>query len=651
VTRRGPTSEGRRWWSATRSSGDPNGRPSPFTGRTAWARSLETPLREFLRTETGGAAVLLAAAVAALVWVNVHASSYDSLWGTRLSIDLGGAGVALDLRHWVNSGLMTFFFFVIGLEARREFDLGELRERRRFALPLLAGIGGMAVAVAIYLAFNTGRSSAGGWGIVMSTDTAFALGLLALVGPRFPDRLRAFMLTVVVVDDIVALAVIATVYTETLRVVPLLAAVGFFAAVLVARRLPLRAGLSCVVLGTAAWVGLLKSGVEPVVVGLAMGLLVYAFPAPRSNLERATERFREFREQPTAELARVAGVELRSATSFNERLQQLFHPWTSYVIVPLFALANAGIAIDGGFLARAFTSPITLGILVGYVAGKPVGILGCSWLLTRLTRGRLRPPVGWAAVAGGGTIAGIGFTVALLVATLAFDGRQLEEAKLGILSAALGAALITWLLFRATALLPRRLRIRALLGTAEPLVDLYIDVDPDRDHVRGPINAPVTVVEYGDFECPYCGQAEPVVRELLRDFGDVRYVWRHLPLNDVHPRAQLAAEAAEAAAGQGAFWEMHDLLLGNQGALRLPDLIGYAEQLGLDIERFTNALRAHAGAARVAEDVDSADLSGVSGTPTFFINGRRHYGAYDIATLSAAVRVAGAQALATTIAH
>jgi Na+/H+ antiporter NhaA len=593
---------------------------------------------------------LLAAAIAALLWVNVHGSSYDGLWETALSIDLGGTGVALDLRHWVNSGLMTFFFFVVGLEARREFDLGELRERRRFALPLLAGIGGMAVAVAIYLAFNVGRSSAGGWGIVMSTDTAFALGLLALVGPRFPDRLRAFMLTVVVVDDIVALVVIATVYTETLRVVPLLAAVLFFGAVLVARRLRVRAGLTCAVLGTAAWVGLLKSGVEPVVIGLALGLLAYAFPAPRLNLERATERFREFREQPTAELARVARVELRSATPVNERLQQLFHPWTSYVIVPLFALANAGIAIDGGFLARAFTSPITLGILVGYVVGKPVGILGCSWLLTRLTRGRLRPPVGWAAVAGAGTIAGIGFTVALLVATLAFNGRQLEEAKLGILSAALGAALITWLLFRATALLPRRLRIRALLGTAEPLVDLYIDIDPERDHVRGPIGAPVTVVEYGDFECPYCGQAEPVVRELLRDFGDVRYVWRHLPLNDVHPRAQLAAEAAEAAAEQGAFWEMHDLLLGNQDALRPSDLIAYAEQLGIDIERFTEALRAHTGAARVAEDVDSADLSGVTGTPTFFINGRRHYGAYDIATLSAAVRVAGAQALAASVA-
>jgi Na+/H+ antiporter NhaA len=612
--------------------------------KTAWTRSLETPLRKFLRTETGGAAALLAAAVAALIWVNVDASSYDSLWGTKLSIEVGGEGVALDLRHWLNSGLMTFFFFVVGLEARREFDLGELRERRRFALPFLASIGGMAAAVGIYLAFNAGHSSAHGWGIAMSTDTAFALGLLALVGPRFSDRLRAFLLTVAVVDDVLALVVIATVYTETLRVVPLLAAAAFLGVVLVLRSIPVRVGFVYFVLGVAAWVGLLKSGVEPIVVGLVMGLLVYANPAPRSNLERATRRFREFREQPTADLARVAGIEIRSATSPNERFQQLYHPWTSYVVVPLFALANAGIALDGAFLARAFSSPITLGILLGYVIGKPVGILGGSALATRLSRRRLQPPVGWAAVAGGGTIAGIGFTVSLLVATLAFDGRRLEEAKVGILGAALGAALITWLLFRATARLPRRLRIRALLGTAEPIVDLYIDVDPERDHVRGPLDAPVTLVEYGDFECPYCGQAEPIVRELLRDFGDVSYIWRHLPLSDVHPRAQLAAEAAEAAGEQGAFWEMHDVLLEHQDRLGPNDLAQYAEQLGLDVERFTADLQSHAGAARVAEDVDSADLSGVSGTPTFFINGRRHYGAYDIDTLSAAVRVAGARA-------
>jgi Na+/H+ antiporter NhaA len=619
-----------------------------FSGKTAWARNLQTPLREFLRTETGGAAVLLAAAAVALLWVNVDASSYDSLWHTKLAVRIGDAGVTLDLRGWVNSGLMTFFFFVVGLEARREWDLGELRERRRFALPLLSGLGGMAVAVSIYLAINSGRTSAHGWGVAMSTDTAFALGLLAVLGRRFPDRLRAFMLTLLVVDDVASLIVIATVYTEHLKVTPLLVAVGFYLLVIVCRNIPVRIGFVYVLLGAGAWVGLLRSGVEPVVIGLAMGILPFAFPAERTSLERATERFREFREQPTAELARSVGAQLRSATSANERLQQLWHPWTSYAIVPVFALANTGIAVSGSLLSRAFTSPITLGILLGYVIGKPVGITGGSWLVTRLSGSRLRPPVGWAGVAGAGTIAGVGFTVSLLVATLAFRGTQLEEAKVGILSAVLGATLLTWLLFRATRRLPRRLRTLAVFGTAQPLVDLDREVEPERDHVRGPMEAPVTMVEYGDFECPYCGRAEPVVRELLVDFGDVRYVWRHLPLSDVHPNAQLAAEASEAAARQDAFWEMHDLLLDNQDSLEPMDLMRYAEQLGLDVERFTNDLREHEGAARIAEDVDSADISGVSGTPTFFINGQRHYGAYDIDTLSKAVTAAGARATITS---
>ena len=314
------------------------------------------------------------------------------------------------------------------------------------------------------------------------------------------------------------------------------------------------------------------------------------------------------------------------------------------MIVPLFALANAGIAINGSLLFRAMTSPIFLGIVFGYVVGKPVGILGVSLLATKLSRGRLRPPVGWAGVAGGGAIAGVGFTVSLLIASLAFSGPQLEEAKLGILTAALGACAVTWLVFRATMMLPRRLRIRALIGRAEPIVDLAVDVDPERDHFRGPDEAPVTLVEYGDFECPYCGQAEPAVRELLSGSGDVRYVWRHLPLTDVHPNAQLAAEASEAAARQGAFWKMHDLLLDHQDALRPADFIAYANQLGLDLDRFREDLARHTGAVRVAEDVDSADLSGVSGTPTFFVNGRRHYGAYDIDALSGAVRVARARA-------
>jgi Na+/H+ antiporter NhaA len=617
---------------------------APFSGRTAWTRNLKTPLREFLRTETGGAVVLLAATLAALAWVNVHASSYETVWRTQVSVRVGDAGLSLDLRHWVNSGLMTLFFFVVGLEARREFDLGELRDRRRFALPLAAGVGGLVVPVAIYLAVNAGRPSAHGWGTAMSTDTAFALGVLALVGRSFPARLRAYLLTATVVDDVIALGVIATVYSRNVALPALAAALGIFGVILLARARGVRLALVYALLGAAAWVALYSSGVEPVVIGLAMGLLTYAYPAARGDLERATEVFRLFREQPTPELARSARTEVATAISPNERLQQLYHPWTSYVIVPLFALANAGVTISADFLGRAYTSPVTLGILVGYLAGKPTGVLGFSWLVTRLSRGRLRPPVGWAAVAGGGTIAGIGFTVALLIATLAFDGTQLEEAKVGILSAALCAPAATWLVVRATALLPSRLRTRALLGTGESLVDLAAPVDPDRDHIRGPGEAPITMVEYGDFECPYCGQAEPVIRELLAGRGDVRYVWRHLPLSDVHPQAQLAAQAAEAAAGQGAFWEMHDLLLDHQDALRPGDLVRYASELGLDIERFRDDLRRNTGAARVAEDVDSADLSGVSGTPTFFINGRRHYGAYDIATLTAAAETARTRA-------
>ena len=206
---------------------------------------------------------------------------------------------------------------------------------------------------------------------------------------------------------------------------------------------------------------------------------------------------------------------------------------------------------------------------------------------------------------------------------------------------------MTWLVFRATALLPARLQIRALLGTTQAIVNLGAPVNSGRDHIRGPDQAIVTIVEYGDFECPYCGQAEPVLRELLAGHGDVRYVWRHLPLNDVHPHAQLAAEAAEAAAGQGAFWAMHDLLLRHQDALLMPDLIRYATEAGLDPGRFRDQLASRAGAARVAEDVDSADLSGVSGTPTFFINGRRHYGSYDIGALTAAVQAAKAASLAS----
>jgi Na+/H+ antiporter NhaA len=608
-------------------------------GRTLWGRGVAAPVRAFLRTESGSSGVLAAAILAALIWSNLDATSYDAVWRTDFSIRLGSAGVSLDLRTWINSGLMTLFFLVVGLEARREFDLGELRDRSRFVLPCIAGLAGMLLPVLIYLAVNRGSDGAHGWGVAMSTDTALALGLLALFGRRVPDRMRVFLLTVSVVDDLVALAVIVVVYSVHVDLLPVVIAIAAFALLVLAVRLQVRYSLVLLGLGIVTWAALLESGVDPVVAGLAIGLTASAYSPARGDLEQATGLFRLFREQPTPELARSATAGVTSTLSPNARLQHFYHPWTSYVIVPLFGLANAGLVLDGGFLVHAYSSPITIGIIAGYVVGKPIGIAGTSWLVAKLSGGRIRPQVGWASITVSGMIAGIGFTVSLLIATLAFRGPELQQAKLGLLSAAVLASVLAWAVLRITALLSPRRRAVALLGDADVLVDLAVPVDPARDHIRGPATASVTMVEYGDFQCPNCGQAEAVVRDLLAD-DDIRYVWRHLPLTDVHPQAELAAEASEAAAAQGKFWEMHDLLLTRQDRLRATDLLQYADELGLDRDQFHDQLKRHVFAGRVAQDVESADLSGVSGTPTFFINGQRHYGAYDIQTLAAAVKTA-----------
>jgi Na+/H+ antiporter NhaA len=614
-----------------------------FSGRTLW--NANTPLRRFLRTETGSATVLAGAALVALIWANASDSSYEKTWATVLAFRIGGAGIEMSLRSFVNSGLMALFFLVAGLEARREFDMGELRERSRVTLPVLAGLCGMLVPIAIYLITNVGDSHLGAWGMAMSTDTAFALGALALAGgSRLPDRVRTWLLTFSIVDDLAGLVVIAVFYSGRIDARSLIAGLAFLAVAVGLRLRRFRGGIWYFLTGFAAWVAFVKSGVDPVVTGLVMGLITYAYPATRESLEQATEAFRLFREQPTAQLAAEAETVVRTAISPNDRLEQLFHPWVSYLIVPLFAVANAGIVLNAEFLSHAYTSPVTLGILLGYLVGKPVGISLGVWLTSKLSRGRLSPPVGWGAVLGTGAAAGIGFTVSLLIASLALTGQTLAEAKLGILSCVVLATGLTWVVFRLVNRLPARTRLRALLGTSEVLIDLAVPVDQERDHIRGPEKAPVTVVEYGDFECPFCGQAESSVRELLREHGgDVRYVWRHLPLTDVHPHAELAAEGAEAAALQGKFWEMHDLLLDHQGALNIRDLIGYARSIDLDLDKFSQDLRSHAGQPHVAEDVDGADLSNVSGTPTFFINGQRHYGAYDIASLRAAVKLAAAR--------
>ena len=615
---------------------------------TTQSRTATAPLRNFLRTESGGAGVLVAAVAAALVWANVDNGSYQHLWHAAFSLRLGPVGISHDLRTWINSGLMTLFFLVVGLEARREIDLGELRDRTRMLLPFACGLLAMAVPIGLFLMINSGGPAVHGWGAAMSTDTALALGALSLVSRGVPDRIRIFLLTMFIVDDIASLVIIAVGYGQTIRPLPLLLALGFFALHVIALRAGVDRPSLYVLLGIAIWLALFASGVDPVVAGLAIGLTASAYTPSREHLENATVLFRQFREQPTAELARGAATGLTATLSPNARLERVYHAWTRYLIVPLFGLANAGIPLSAGFLAHAYRSPVTLGIIVAYVIGKPLAVIGGSVVITAASRGRLRPPVGWAGVVGGGLIAGTGFTVSFLIAARVFSGPLLDQAKLGVLSAGVIACLFTGAAFRIIALLSPARRARALLGDLEQITDLVTEVDPDRDHIRGPLDASVTVVEYGDFQCPYCGLAEAAIRADMERDDDVRYVWRHLPLPDVHPDAELAAQAAEAAGAQGRFWEMHDRLLSHQDDLGPAGLLEHARQLGLDVERFKNDLVRHVHSGRVAEDVESADLSGVSGTPTFFINGRRHHGAYDIDSLSSAAQLARSRAASAT---
>lgn len=586
--------------------------------------------------------MLAVAVVAALVWANVPgSSSYSSFWRTSLQIRLGGEVLRASLRTWVNEGFMTLFFLVVGLEAARELSLGELRERRRALTPVIAACGGVAGAVGIFAAVTAGARGSGAWGAAASTDTALALGALSLVGPRGAARLRVFLLTLVVVDDLIGLLIITFAYSHAISGPALGAAGGLFVALILVRRLERWRGVATPVLGFGVWLAMFQSGVDPVIAGLAIGLVISAHSPARSDLERATELARAFREQPTAEFARSAQRGLSEAISPNERLQHRLHPWSGFVIVPLFALANIGVHIDGSVLESAVRSPVTIGILLGYVLGKPVGIVVSSWLASRSIFGARTPMVTWPGLLGTGAVAGVGFTVSLLVARRALPHPLFIDVQLGLLAALVVSPLLGKAVFSAIARLPVQVRARQIQGTAAELVDLAVDVDPERDHIRGGRDALVTLLEYADFECPFCGQAEPVIRELLASEGaELRYVFRHLPLNDVHPFAQLAAEAAEAAGAQGRFWEMHDLLFAQKRELRPTALLACAKKLELDVERFESELARGAHKARVSADVESADASGVSGTPTFFVNGRRHHGAYDLESLTRAVKAA-----------
>jgi len=419
------------------------------------ARLVARPVREFLRVEAAGSVLLLAAAVAALVWANsVWSESYEAFWHTPISLDLGVIHLEETLQHWVNDALMVIFF-VVGLEIKYELVHGDLHDPRTAALPVVAALGGMVVPAGIYALVVAGGEGGSGWGIPMATDIAFAVGVLGLLGRRIPSAARLFLLTLAIVDDIGAILVIALFYTDDLALTWLAVALALLAVMVVMRLLRIWTTWAYVVVGAGVWLATLESGVHATLAGVAIGLLTPATALLHESAARGyAQQALEDRHLDADEVQRLRFL-LDGSVSMVERLQTQLHPVSAYVVLPVFALANAGVALGGGVLGEALDSTVALGVALGLVVGKPVGILAASFLAVRLGLGRLPRETGWRMVAGLGAVGGVGFTVSLFIAGLSFPGDVLltEEAKVGILGGSLVAALLGVLLLSVS---PRR---------------------------------------------------------------------------------------------------------------------------------------------------------------------------------------------------
>lgn len=430
-------------------SSEPND-VSSTSGDRRIERNLLRPVREFLDTEVAGAGVLLAATIVALVWANSPlGASYETLWATKLMIGLGRFVLEEDLRHWVNDGLMVIFFFVIGLEIKRELVQGELNELKKAALPAIAAVGGMIVPALLFLALNRGTDAAAGWGIPMATDIAFALGALALFGRRVPSSLRVFLLSLAIVDDVGAILVIALFYSEGIQAVPLLLAVAGIALVVLMRRVGIWWVPIYVVVGTGIWLATLISGVHATIAGVALGLVTPAHPLDPASLERMPSPQHAGASWLKPEIARAAKLRVQEAVPVAERLAHALHPWTSYLVIPVFALANAGVTFGATGVGEILASSVTQGVFLGLVVGKVVGIWGFARVAQRLGVVRLPEGISWMQIAAAASFAGIGFTVSLFITDLAFSDEALvSEAKIGILVASVLAAILGSLVLR-----------------------------------------------------------------------------------------------------------------------------------------------------------------------------------------------------------
>lgn len=577
--------------------------------------------------EKTAAAMLLGSALAAVIWANSPwASTYSTFWNTAVGLSVGDVHVELTVRALINDAVMAFFFFIVGLEVKAQFTIGELTDRARAVVPVVAAVAGLALPALIFLAFNHTGDDARAWGVVISTDTAFLLGALAVIAPKYPLRLRTFLMTLSIVDDVGALLVIALIYSKQLRIVGLLVALGLIILLALVRYLPVGRGPAYSVLALCLWLALMFGGVHPTLAGVAVALAIPAFTPERRRVEQVVDLIRAFRQSPNSDYARAAARSLRDALSINERLQTAFAPYVSFVVLPLFALANAGVRLDRDTVSAAARAPLTLGIVIGLVAGKFVGITGATAVVHYTGIGRLSPGLTLRRVAGGAALCGIGFTIALFIVDLAIgDPMRQDEARVGVLVGSAVSFVLGWVIFQVT----------DWLSPPKPVGAFLIrPVDPERDHIRGNPDASLTLVEYGDFECPFCSRATGSIDEVRAHFGDeLRYVWRHLPLERVHPRAMDAARAAEAAGMQGRFFDLTPVMFANQDNLGWEDIYRYANDIGLDLEQFNDDVHSSKVRHRVEDDAQDAEVMDLNSTPTFFIGRKRHKGPFDAATL------------------
>jgi NhaA family Na+:H+ antiporter len=405
-------------------------------------RGVPRPLREFLATEASGGILLLVAAVVALVWANSPwSASYGQLWHTDVTLNFGRYVLEGDLHHWVNDALMVVFFFVVGLEIKHELVHGKLRDPRTAAMPAVAALGGMVLPAALFFLVTAGGDGSRGWGIPMATDIAFAVGVVTLLGPRVPSSLKLFLLTLAIVDDVGAIIVIGVFYSSGLQPEFLGVAAGIVLVIVLLSRSGVVWLTPYLVLGAALWLATYASGVHATIAGVVLGLLTPAgrlFPA-----SVAREWANDLEDEPSAEEMHAMTRLARHSVSPAERIAHLLHPWSSFLIVPLFALANAGVSIKADAFEGAGAAAVTGGVMLGLVAGKTLGITGAAWLGVRLGIARLPEGTNWRMMFGIAAVAGIGFTVSLFVAELAFtDGSLRDAAKIGVLAASAVAAVI-----------------------------------------------------------------------------------------------------------------------------------------------------------------------------------------------------------------